>query len=68
VFPKHNVLIMDGDMNAHINRDMQHHTFSFHETTNRDGEHLHMFLLENKLHCMNICFKRDLGKSGPKAY
>jgi len=46
VFPKHNVLIMDGDMNAHINRDMQHHTFSFHETTNRDGEHLHMFLLE----------------------
>jgi len=44
---------MGSDMNVYIGRDIQHHKFLFHETTNRNGEHLQIFPLENKMHCMN---------------
>ena len=60
--PKHNVLIIGGDMNAHLGRDKAQHKFSYHERTNRNGEHLQTFLMENKLVCLNTRFQKRIGK------
>ena len=60
--PRHNVLVIGGDMNAHIGKDNLHHKFSFHQTTNRNGEHFLHFLIENKLHCLNTRFQKRSGK------
>uniref|UniRef100_A0A0L8GUK5 Endonuclease/exonuclease/phosphatase domain-containing protein n=1 Tax=Octopus bimaculoides TaxID=37653 RepID=A0A0L8GUK5_OCTBM len=37
--PKHNVLIIGGDMNARLRHDNPHHKYSFHQTPNRNGGH-----------------------------
>ena len=48
--PKHNVLIIGGDMNAQLGKsDKFRH--SFHTTTNRNGNHLAAFIEENELQC-----------------
>ncbi len=60
--PKHNLLIIGGDLNAHLGRDKVQHKFSYHDSTNRNGEHLHTFLLENKLVCLNTRFEKKIGK------
>ena len=60
--PRNNVLVIGGDMNAHIGKDNPHHKFSFHQTTNRNGEHFLHFLIENKLHCLNTRFQKRSGK------
>ena len=39
--PKHNVLFVIGDFNAHIGKDDAHH--SFHEKTNSNGKFLLFF-------------------------
>ena len=44
--PKYNVLIIGGDMNAHIGKNVNH-KFSLHILSNRDGEHLTDFMLKN---------------------
>jgi len=49
-------------MNAHLGRDKNQHKSSFHESTNRNGEHIHTFLLENKLICLNARYQKRLGK------
>ena len=59
--PKHNVLIIGGDMNAQIGKD-ENHRFSLHDSSNRNGEHLKNFSLENRLTCLNTKFQKKEGK------
>ena len=53
--PKHNVLIIDGDMNAQIGKNVNN-KFSLHNSSNRNGEYQTDFTLENRLTCLNIKF------------
>ena len=48
---KHNVLIIGGDMNALIGKNV-HNKFSLHNLSNRNVEHLTDFPLENGLTCL----------------
>ena len=59
--PKHNVLVIGGDMNAQIGKNVNH-KFSLHNSSNRNGEHLTDFTLENRLTCLNIKFHERKGK------
>ena len=58
---KHNVLVIDGDMNAQIGKTVNH-KFSLHNSSNRNGEHLTDFTLENRLTCLNTKFQKREGK------
>ena len=51
--PKHNVPIISGDMNAKTSKDVTN-TFCLINSSNRNGEYLNDFSLENKL----ACFKK----------
>ena len=46
--PKHNVLIIGGDMIDQINKNVNN-KFSLHNSSNRNGEHLTDLTLENRL-------------------
>ena len=54
---KHNVLIIGGDMNAQIGKNINH-KFSLHNSSNRNGEHLTDLTLENRLTCLNKKFQK----------
>ena len=57
--PKHNVLVIGGDMNAKIGKYVNH-KFSLHNSSNRNREPLTDFTQENRLTCLNTKFqKRD---------
>ena len=49
--PKH-VLVIGGDMNAQIGKN-GNNKYSRHNTSNRDGQHLTDFMIENSLTCLN---------------
>ena len=53
--PKHNVLVMGGDMTAQIGKNVNN-KFSLLKSSNRNGEYLRNFTLENKLTCLNTKF------------
>ena len=55
--PKHYVL----DMNAQIGKS-RHHKFSLHNSSNRNGQHLKDFTLENRSKCLNKNFQKKKGK------
>ena len=55
--PKHDVLIIGGDMNAQISKNVSN-KFSLHNSSNRNGEHLTDFTLENKLTSLNTKFQK----------
>ena len=57
---KHNVLIISGDMNAQIGKNVN--KFSLHNSSNRTGEHLTDFMLENRLTCLNTKFQKRKGR------
>ena len=57
--PKHNVLVIDKGMNAQIGKNVNH-KFSLHNSSNRNGQHLTDFTIENRLTCLNT----NLQKSG----
>ena len=59
--PKHNVLIIGGDMNAQVGKNVNH-KFSLHNSSNRNGQYLTDFTLENKLTCLNTNFQKREGK------
>ena len=59
--PKHNLLILGGDFNAQLGVD-EYHKYAFHTATNRNGEHLRHFLIENDLICLNTRFQKKKGK------
>ena len=45
---KHNILVIGGDMNAQIGKN-RNHKFSRHNSSNRNGQHLTDFMIENRL-------------------
>ena len=58
---KHNILIIDGDMNAQIGKNVNN-KFSSHDSSNRNDEHLIDFSLENRLTYLNTKFQKIKGK------
>ena len=59
--PKHNLLILGGDMNAQIGKN-RHNKYSLHNTSNRNGQHLTDFMIENRLTCLNTNYQKREGK------
>ena len=50
--PKHNLLVIAGDINAQIGLN-GNSKYSLHNTSNRTGQHLTDFMIENRLKCLN---------------
>ena len=44
---KHNIVIIAGDFNAHLGL-VENNKFTFHNITNRNGDHLEVFISEKK--------------------
>ena len=59
--PKHNVLVIGGNMNAQIRKN-GNHKYSLHNSPNRNGQHLTDFTIENRLTCLNTNFQKGKGK------
>ena len=59
--PKHNVLVIGGDMSAQIGKN-GNNKYSLHNTSNRNGQNLTAFMIENKLTCLNTNFQKKEGK------
>ena len=49
---KHNLLVSGGDMNAQIGKNINN-KYSLPNTSNRNGQHLTDFMIENRLSCLN---------------
>ena len=58
--PKHNVLIIGGDFNAHLGQD-NGYTFAYYQTTNINGQILNYLLSENNLICLIMKFQKREG-------
>ena len=54
--PSHNFLGVIGDFSARLGKDIA--AFTYHESTNRNGELLHNFALENNLLVTNTRFRK----------
>ena len=52
--PKHNI---GGDMNAQIGKN-GNNKYSLHNTSNRNGQHLTDFMIENRLTCLNSNYQK----------
>ena len=59
--PKHNVLVIGGDMNAQIGKNGKH-KYNQHNSSNRNGQHLTDFTTEKRLTCQNTNFQKREGK------
>ena len=59
--PKYNFLIIWGDLNAQIGKNVNN-KFSLHKSSNRNGEHLTDFTRENRQKCLNTKFQEEKGK------
>ena len=59
--PKHNMLVIGGDMNAQIEKN-GNNKYSLHNTSNRSGQHLTDFMIENRLACLNTNYQKREGK------
>ena len=55
--PKHNVLVISGDMNAQIGKN-GNHKFSLHNSSNRNRGHLTDFMIANILTRLNTNFQK----------
>ena len=62
--PKHYVLVVGGDMNAHIGLS-DGHKHCYHDATHRNGEHMFNFTNENGLVCLNTRYQKMKGNYGP---
>ena len=65
--PKHNLLVIGGDMNAQIGKN-GNNKYSLHNTSNRNGQHLIDFMIENRLTCLNTNFQKREGKLWTHTY
>ena len=59
--PKHNMLVIGGDMNAQIGKN-GNNKYSLHNTSNRNGQYLTDFMIENRLTCLNTNYQKTEGK------
>ena len=55
--PKHNVLVIGGDMNAQIGKN-GNNKYSLHNTLNWNRQHLTDFMIENRLTCLNTNYQK----------
>ena len=60
--PKHNVLVIGGDMNAQIGKN-GNNKYSLHNTSNRNGQQLTDFMIENRLTCLNTNLQKNNNKA-----
>ena len=65
--PKHNVHVISGDMNDQIWKN-GNHKFSLYNSSNRNGQHLRDFKIENILTCINTNFQKSEGKLWTNTY
>ena len=61
--PKHNMLVIGGDMNAQIGKN-GNNKYSLHNTSNRNGQHLTDFMIENRLACLNTNYQKERANYG----
>ena len=59
--PKHNVLVIGGDMNTQIGKN-GNNKYSLLNTSNRNGQHLTNFMIENRLTSLNTNYQKREGK------
>ena len=59
--PKHNVLVIGRDMNAHIWKN-GNNKYSLLNMSNRNGQNLTDFMIENRLACLNTNYQKMEGK------
>ena len=59
--PKHNMLVIGGDMNAQIGKN-GNNKYSLQNISKRNGQHLTDFMIENRLTCLNINYQKRKGK------
>ena len=59
--PKHNLLVIGGDMNAQIGEKTETNT-AYTTRSNRNGQHLIDFMIEDRLTCFNTNFQKREGK------
>ena len=59
--PKHNMLVIGGDMNVQIGKKRKQ-KYSLHNASNRNGQHLTDFMIENRLACLNTNYQKTEGK------
>ena len=62
--PKHNRLVIREDMNAQIGKN-GNNKYSLHNTSNRNGQHLTDFMIENRLTCLNTNYQKRRQNYGP---
>ena len=62
--PKYIVLIISGDINAQIGKNVNNE-FSLHNSSNGNGEHLKDFTLENRLIYLHTNFRKERENYGP---
>ena len=65
--PKHNLLVIGRDMTAQIGKN-RNNKYSLHNTSNRNGQHLIDFMVENRLTCLNTNFQKKEGKLWTHTY
>ena len=58
--PKH-MLVIGGDMNAQIGKN-GNNKYNLHNTSNRNGQYLTDFMIENRLACLNTNYQKREGK------
>ena len=58
---KHNLLVIGGDMNVQIWKN-RNNKYSLQNTSNRNGQHLTDFMVENRLTCLNTNYQKREGK------
>ena len=58
--PKH-MLVIGGDMNAQIGKN-GNNKYSLHNTSNKNGQHLTDFMIENRLTWLNTNYQKREGK------
>ena len=59
--PEHNVLVIGGDMDAQIGKN-ENNKYSLYNTSNRNGQHLTDFTIENRSTCLNTNNQKREGK------
>ena len=59
--PKHNMLVIGRDMNAQIGKN-GNNKYHLHSTSNRNGQHLTDFMIENRLTYLNTNYQKREGK------
>ena len=56
------MLVIGGDMNAQIGKN-GNNKYSLHNTSNRNGQHLTDFMIENRLACLNTNYQKKRGQT-----